>query len=118
VTPDMAWSLIDHAVGRQDTHSLEDVQDAVASGKAQLWCGERSALVTELVVYPRKKVCRIWMAGGELGELHHEMLPAVEEWAKAKGCAAVEIIGRRGWDRVLDDYRQPHTVLMKEIGDG
>jgi len=55
------------------------------------------------------------MAGGELGELQGEMLPAVEEWAKAKGCAAVEIIGRRGWGRVLDDYREPHALLKKEI---
>ena len=115
MTPDIAWSLIDRAVSRQDTHSLDDVKAAVAHGKAQLWCGEKSALVTELVVYPRKKVCRIWMAGGELGELQGEMLPTVEKWAKAKGCAAVEIIGRRGWVRVLDDYREPHALLKKEI---
>ena len=115
MTPEMAWSLIDRAVSRQDTHSLDDVKAAVAKGEAQLWCGEQSALVTELMVYPRKKVCRIWMAGGLLWELQGEMLPAVEEWAKSKGCTSVEIIGRRGWGRVLEGYRQPHTVLMKEI---
>lgn len=117
MTPwDCAAPLIQRAVDLQDTHSLEDVKEAVDAGRAQLWCGTHSALVTEIIVYPRKKVCRIWMAGGLLWELKDDMLPAVEGWAKSKGCDAVEIIGRKGWQRVLDDYRQPHVRLVKEIG--
>jgi hypothetical protein len=110
------WDQIQRAIDLQDTHSTQDVQEACAKGDAQVWCGERSALVTEIVRYPLKKVCRIWLAGGEMSELTNEMLPAVEAWAKQKECAAVEIIGRHGWQRVLKDYRQPHTVLVKELG--
>lgn len=113
---DRAAPLIQQAVDRQDTHGLEDVKAEVDAGRAQLWCGTESALITEIAVYPRRKICRVWMAAGNMTELVHEMLPNVEAWAVEKGCSGMEVIGRHGWVRVLNDYHQPHTILAKEIG--
>jgi hypothetical protein len=97
------------------THTPEDVFDAITSGGAQLWCGAASVIVTQIVVYPRLKACRIWLAGGDMAELTETMLPDVEAWAKAKGCKRMQVVGRKGWARVLRDYREPSVVLEKEI---
>ncbi len=110
-----AVPLLARAVARQDTHALEDVRAAVAAGRAQLWCGRDSALVTEIQRHPRRKVCRIWLAAGRLGELVDDMLPAVEAWAAGRGCDGVEVVGRPGWARVLPGYTQPHTILEKRL---
>lgn len=104
------------ALDHQDTHTPESVVAAIEAGAAQLWCGERSTIVTEILDLPLKRVCRIWLAGGDMRELVDEMLPTLETWAADNGCARVEIIGRPGWKRVLTDYSEPKfTVLHKEI---
>lgn len=112
----IAAPMLEKALAYQKEHSIEDVADAIDRGDAQLWCGDKSVLVTEMLKYPRRKVCRIWLASGEKDELVYRMLPDVETWAASRGCAAVEVVGRKGWLRLLDGYTQPATVLSKEIG--
>lgn len=101
-----------HAGG---THTAEDVAVEILQGRAQLWCGRESVIVTELIAYPRLKACRIWLASGDMAELTKEMLPDVEAWASSEGCGRMEIVGRKGWRRVLSDYHEPSVVLEKEI---
>ena len=48
---------------------MDDVAEAVWSGKAQFFPLEKSAIITEIVDYPQKAMCRIWLAGGDLDEL-------------------------------------------------
>jgi len=105
----------ERALKHQDTHALEDVARAIVDNHAQLWRGKHSEIVTEIKVYPTIQVCRIWLAGGDMDELVKEMLPDVEAWAKERGCARMEICGRKGWKRVLKDYREQYAVLTKEI---
>ena len=66
----------------------------------------------EIVEYPKYKACRIWLAAGGV-ELTERMLCDIEAWAKGGNCYKIEIVGRRGWLRVLTDSHQPHTVLEK-----
>lgn len=111
----MTLEHVERALKYQDSHELIDVARAIASEQAQLWRGRKSEIVTEIRQYPKAKVCRIWLAGGDMNELVNEMLPDVEAWAKARGCGRVEICGRKGWKRVLKGYREPYAVLTKEI---
>jgi len=37
-------------------------------------------------------------------------------FAKAEGCAAIRIHGRRGWAREFPDYRLTRILLEKELG--
>ena len=39
-----------------------------------------------------------------------------EDFAKAEGCAAMRVKGRRGWARVLKGYRVKSITLEKELG--
>ena len=97
-----------------DTHSLLHVVDAIKDGSAQFFPLENSVIVTEIVDYPKRAVCRIWLAGGEMDELI-EAEKSIVEWAKSHGCDGMEIIGRKGWERQLKDYKPASTVLIKEI---
>ena len=97
-----------------DTYSLLHVVDAIKDGSAQFFPLENSVIVTEVVDYPKKAVCRIWLAGGEMDELI-EAEKSIVEWAKSHGCSGMEIIGRKGWERQLKDYNAASTVLIKEI---
>ena len=93
---------------------MQDVMLAVSEGKAQFFPLDKSAIVTEIVDYPQKAMCRIWLAGGDLDELL-DAEAAICEWAKTLGCSGMEIIGRRGWSRTLKNYRESAVVLMKDF---
>jgi hypothetical protein len=43
------------------------------------------------------------------------LLEGIESYARASGCAAVRIMGRRGWARVLDGYRTKRIILEKDL---
>jgi hypothetical protein len=84
--------------------ALEDVTEAeileeLRAGRVQLWRGERSAMLTQLVAAPEPYIL-VWLGGGELDELM-ALRPGVEAWARAQGARAARINGRRGWARAL-----------------
>jgi hypothetical protein len=95
---------------------MDDVFGALALGDAQLHPLEKSCIITEIVDYPQRSVCRIWLAGGELNELI-EAEKSIAIWAKSLGCYAMEINGRMGWKRQLKDYTASSVVLTKELRD-
>jgi hypothetical protein len=99
-----------------NTHSFVDVVDGVMSGHMQLWSGENGCAVTELVVYPNKKVLHVFLAGGKLEQITDMHADAVK-WAKAQGCEGMTIVGRKGWKKVLgnEGWEEQHTVLGKEF---
>ena len=104
---------LDYAGG---SHTIDDVWQFIQEGKAQFFPLDKSAIVTEIVDYPQKAMCRIWLAGGDLDELV-EAEVALSAWAKTQGCDGMEIIGRRGWSRKLESYRESAVVLMKDFSD-
>lgn len=99
-----------------DSHKLADVRQSIEQGTAQFFPLEKSAIVTEIVDYPNRAVCRIWLAGGDMDELV-EGEKMITEWAKSHGCDGIEIIGRKGWQKILKDYTPTSIVLIKELKD-
>ena len=98
------------------THTAKDVVQGIIEGRMQLWPGENACAVTEIVVYPMKKVLHVFLAGGNM-ETIVDMQKSAEEWGKAQGCTAMTIAGRKGWSRVLADhgYREQFVTLAKEL---
>lgn len=96
------------------THTIDDVWQAIISEYAAFFPLKKSAIVAEVVKYPNKKTCRIWLAGGDLDELL-DAEKYVAEWGKSHGCDAMEIVGRHGWKKKLVDYKSVATVLAKEL---
>jgi len=98
------------------THNFDDVVSGLAEGKMQLWPAPKGYIVTEIVVYPRKKVLNVFLGGGELDQLM-DMHKDVIAWSKAQGCEAVTITGRYGWKKPLTKHgwKPLHASYVKEI---
>ena len=65
------------------THYFDDIVESIAKGTMQLWAAPRGCIVTEIVIYPRKKVLNIFLAGGELEQIL-DMDNDVKEWASTE----------------------------------
>lgn len=89
-------ALAHEGVGR----SVEDVLEKIATGHAQMWAGENSFHITEIIVHPNRKTLHVWLSGGDMQELI-EMAPKLMAWGKKMGCTDATIEGRLGWERVL-----------------
>ena len=98
------------------THNFDDVVSGLAEGKMQLWPAPKGCIVTEIVVYPRKKVLNVFLGAGELDQLM-DMHKDVIAWSKAQGCVAVTITGRHGWKKPLTKHgwKPLHASYVKEI---
>ena len=98
------------------THTKRDIFDGIAVGDFQLWPGRRSAALTEVVKYPQIRAVRVFLAGGQLDELK-KVERSISKWAQDIGARRIEIAGRRGWVRALDDYNETCTWMHKELDD-
>lgn len=99
------------------THTFGDVVDALVSGEMQLWATDSAAVVTELQVFPQRKACNFFLAGGDMNQLAH-FQRVIGEWAKAQGCQRLIITGRRGWERTFlkdEGYAPKWTTFSKEL---
>lgn len=103
-----------HAGG--DGTTLEDVYQAVVSGRMHFWPALDAAVVTQLC--SRGQELNIYLAGGSLERLR-EMLHSLEAFGTAMGCKIVTILGRPGWARSFltrdAGYRHVASLLGKEL---
>ena len=103
-----------------ETHNFKDIVDGVLSGHMQLWMGTNGCAVTEIIVYPNKKVLHVFLAGGDKGygikqitDMHDDALA----WGKQQGCDGMTVAGRKGWKKVLQSrgWSEQFTTLLKEF---
>ena len=92
------------------THTVDDVAHGIAEHRMQFWPAERGCLVTEVLVFPRKTVLNVFLAGGELGQLL-DMRGDVIAWAKSMGCTGAYMTGRKGWERAMPGWSYLGTAL-------
>jgi hypothetical protein len=113
-------ALIHAAMRRGDLSSFRPVEAAVRAGDALLWLawdGTRiqAAAVTELHATEWRKACVLVACGGKEMRAWLPLLEGIEAYARAAGCSAVRIMGRKGWMRLLGDYRVKRIVLEKDL---
>ena len=106
-----------YAAGELDT---QDFFKMIENGDMQLWIAEDdngifAMMLTEFVKYPRKKVMRIVSIGGEGMNRWMRYFPALEAAALSVGCTGFEIFGRKGWLKILKDWKCSYHVLTKDI---
>ena len=90
------------------------------SGDFQLWMGSNGCAVTEIVVYPNKKVLHVFLAGGDKGYGIHQITDMHDDaitWGKHQGCIGMTVTGRRGWKKILEPkgWTEQFTTLLKEF---
>ena len=107
------------AMERGDLGKFDCVEHDVLSGQSLLWVSFSGqiemAAVTQVSLTEKSKVCTIIATGGQGLESCVSGIKQIEQYAKAEGCDAVRIFGRKGWQRVLKDYRAPKVLLEKRL---
>lgn len=112
---------LDHASGEFE---VEDVKTFCTNRDMQLWLishnAERvvGAGTTEIIIYPRRKICRIvTLSGSNFKEWASIVEPALLEWAQANGCDGMEAWVRRGFVPTLKEmgYSPKFNCVIKDI---
>lgn len=108
-------SLVEKAVEYQDSYTIDDVEDKIRNGIALLWPGKETAIVTEFVVFPKKKVLHILCIAGKYEEVE-EMLKSIESHAREIGIDKITGSGRKGWLRKIKHlgFKQEY-MISKEL---
>jgi len=114
-----ASKLIQTAVERTGLCEFKDIESQVLSGRQLLWLAWsgsiEAAATTELVEINGHMVCVLTACGGHQRERWLPLLAKIEQFAKDEGCECLRIFGRKGWERVLNDYRVEHIILEKQL---
>ena len=98
------------------THEFSDIVEGIGKGYLQLWPTPKGCIITEIVVYPKKRVLNIFLAGGELDQIL-DMDNDVKAWAKEQDCEAAIMAGRLGWKKPLAplNWKMLHANFIKEF---
>ena len=111
--------LVDALARSGNEYNVDDVLREIEDDHAAFYPVENGAAVFRIARYPRKRMLRIWLAGGDMGSSIDSILEAAEYHAAEHECDGIEVLGRRGWERVLKPYGYEHkrVMLIKELGD-
>ena len=98
------------------THDWSDIVEGIHSLRYQFWPAEKGCAVTEIIMFPKKKIFHVFLAGGEMDQIV-DMNDSAAQFAKAQGCDGMSIAGRKGWSRVLknEGWTESFTTLAKEL---
>ncbi len=106
---------LDRQVSRALTYSFgaytkQDLIEGVESNDMQLWNAVKDGKVigievTQIIQFPRKKVCNLLLtAGSDLGLWGGELLELIESFAKSQGCDLITGQGRKGWLKIASGF--------------
>lgn len=124
---DLIWDevkpLLEKAIEYADgKYSADDIYQQLLEKTMQLWVvyndkGLVCCVITQIYFYPQAKRLGILF----LSSLNlKDVMPfwdVLAEFARSKGCDGVEIYGRPGWEKALQNigFRKIHTVLRANI---
>ena len=97
-----------------DMHSVDSVLEMVEEGSAVLHQRPHSTFVTQEFELPKARQLHFWLAGGDLDDLIEAEKEIVDD-ARYRGITKVTIIGRPGWQKKLEGFRQAGVILVKDI---
>lgn len=96
------------------------LERGVLYGDSLLWLVLRdgtavAALVTDLIRAEDELVCLITACGGHDMRAWLPLIARIEAFAVAEKCARMRLMGRKGWARMLPQYRQEHVILERKM---
>jgi len=114
--------LVDALDRSGNEYNIDDVLREIEDDHAIFYPVENGATVFRLANYPRKRMLRIWLFGGAVGTGRANLeavMEAADFHAEEHECDGIELVGRRGWEKVLKPYGYEHkrVMLIKELGD-
>ena len=130
---DDVWNLvkkdISEALSYSGNHTdAQFVYDCVKEKKMQLWVvwdkdkpttleKYYGVVVTEIVKRKLIQSCNIFIVTGRHRQQWQHLISVLEDFAIENNCTNMELIARKGWQRIMEqfDYKQTHVVLEKPI---
>jgi hypothetical protein len=114
------WPEIEELVIRglehcQGCYWPEDVKAALIRRDMQLHVAQSDRIeaicITELVNYPRRKLCNLFLLAGENMARWVHYQSEIVAWARSVGCDGMEVHhGRAGWGKRLPGWAQSVTL--------
>jgi len=103
--------------------NLDEIHESLENSEKQLWMISRDdsvvcIAVTEVWKSDAGLVCRIEIASGDFSASLDDMraiYQQIEDWASGMGCVGVEVLGRRGWAKVLRGFKETGVILEKDL---
>jgi hypothetical protein len=130
---DDVWSLVKKDISEALSYSGDHtdsqfVYDCVKEKKMQLWVvwdkdkpttleKYYGVVVTEIVKRKLIQSCNIFIVTGRHRQQWQHLISVLEDFAIENNCTNMELIARKGWQRIMEqfDYKQTHVVLEKQI---
>ena len=122
---DNIWPVVEHLLKRVEDHKVHvsDMYEFVRQGDWLLWVCQipdtneiTSVIITEFIEYPQVTNLRVIFLSGDDEDWAYGM-SVFEDFARINQCHDVEVLGRKGWERVLKSrgFKLNHITLSKEI---
>ena len=107
---------IESAISKVGVSAIGPIEKDVLAGHSLLWLAYdglivHAAAVTEL----NDNVCTIVACGGENLPQFLPLINDLEQFARDEGCKAIRIIGRKGWIRVLKNYKAKAVIIERPL---
>ena len=107
----------EHTEGELET---DDFLEPLTHGNMQLWNATEdkdihAVMVTQFVIYPQKNILRIISLAGDDFEKIRNFQEIIEGFAIKNECTALEMWGRKGWKKLLPDWRDTYIVYTKDL---
>ena len=130
---DDVWSLVKKDIAEALSYSgnhtdAQFVYDTLKEDKMQLWVvwdkdkpttleKYYGVVVTEIVKRKLIQSCNIFIVTGRHRQQWQHLISVLEDFAIENNCTNMELIARKGWQRIMEqfDYKQTHVVLEKPI---
>ena len=130
---DDVWSLVKKDISDALSYSGDHtdsqfVYDCIKEKKMQLWVvwdkdkpttveKYYGVVVTEIVKRKLIQSCNIFIVTGKHRQKWQHLISVLEDFAIENNCTNMELIARKGWQRIMEqfDYKQTHVVLEKPI---
>jgi hypothetical protein len=119
------WSEIEPVLARATTrtgcYEPIDLLMMAANGKAGLWLCKHgdeidAALVTQVVIYPRRRILEVIFGGGNnLKRWVETAVEAIDQHASELGCSHVACVGRSGWVRAWGAHPTGDIIMVREL---
>ena len=101
-----------------DLYSVDDLLERIADGRMQAHVSRETVAVTEISVYPKRRVLTIILLAGDLADgedLHRQVLA----FARRVEVDAIVTQGRDGWAQLAKDHGweivSKNTIFRKEV---
>ena len=99
-------------------YTIQDIKEMLLKKEAQIWTSYEgtqldSVCITRIVIHPKNNYLEILAMAGSSLSLPH--LRTIEDWGRDVGCKKIKLEGRRGWKRLLIDYKEGLIQLEKEL---